>query len=86
MLIIKIELGKKPTQKVPSSEDTVEEEYRLLYKEATGKSALYKRNGEWKESKKYKEWRNKELASSISFVSVRIAFAFANKSILIFLV
>ena len=59
---MKIELGKKPTQKVPSSEDIVEEEYRLLYKEQTGKSALYKRNGEWKESKLYKEWRNKKLA------------------------
>lgn len=55
---MKIELSKKSTQKIPPSGDPIEEEYRVLYKQETGLSALYKRNGEYKESKKYKEWKN----------------------------
>lgn len=59
---MKIELGKKPTQKVPKSEDSMEEEMRIVFKNETGNTATYKRNGEWKESKKYKEWKNIQLS------------------------
>jgi len=59
---MKIELGKKPTQKMPVSDDPVEEEMRIIYKNETGNTALYKRNGKWNESKKFKDWKSVQLS------------------------
>jgi len=65
----RIQLGKRPSQIPPTPKDPTDQELYDAFKEEMGKPAIYKRNGEWHESKAYLEWRSNFLALQFSELS-----------------
>ncbi len=60
---IKIVLGKTSSQKEPEPDKPSDQQLYDAYKKEKGKSAIYKRGGEWHESKEYQEWSSNYFAT-----------------------
>lgn len=71
MIKLKIVVGKTPSTKKPKAE-IAQQEYYDAYKKETGKSAIYKRNQKWNETKVFKEWLNDFLASEFETIQEKI--------------
>lgn len=69
---MKIVIGKTPSTKKSKADEPTQQEYYDLYKKETGKSAIYKRNQKWNETKAFQEWLDDELATQYENIKDKI--------------